>query len=97
MNFKLHPEASTEIQEAVIWYEEQQSGLGKRFASEAETTIYRIAHFPEINSEMVKNIRRAIVPGFPYGIIYSTGKDLVEVYAVAHLHRRPFYWKSRTK
>ena len=28
MNFRLHPEACKEIQEAVFWYEDQQSGLG---------------------------------------------------------------------
>jgi hypothetical protein len=35
MNIILHPEASIEFSEATRWYEEQQVGLGKKFAIEA--------------------------------------------------------------
>lgn len=47
MKIKLHPEASKEVAEAVLWYEGQQPSLGKRFADEVEAAIYRIAAFPK--------------------------------------------------
>jgi plasmid stabilization system protein ParE len=97
MNIQLHPEAAKEVAEAVRWYEEQQPGLGQIFASDAEAAIYRLAEFPYLNPEIKKGIRRAIIPVFPYGIIYSIHEENIEVYAVAHLHRRPFYWKKRIK
>jgi hypothetical protein len=97
MNIRVHPEASKEISEAVQWYESQQTGLGINFAGDTEAAIYRLADFPNLNPEISKGIRRAIVPVFPYGIIYSVHKEYIEVYAVAHLHRKPFYWKKRAK
>jgi hypothetical protein len=39
MKIIVHPEASKEIAEAVHWYEEQQSGLGKTFALDTESAI----------------------------------------------------------
>jgi|SRR4051812_31017797 len=97
MNIILHPEASREVAEAVQWYEEQQSGLGKGFAEDTESAIYRLAEFPNLNPEIGKGIRRAIIPVFPYGIIYKVYEEHLTVYAVAHLHRKPFYWKKRLK
>ena len=61
MKIRLHPEASKEVSEAVQWYEGQQAGLGQRFADEAEAAIYRIAAFPDINSEISKGFRRGIM------------------------------------
>lgn len=95
MNIRYHPEASREIDEAFEWYESQNAGLGLKFIEEAETTVHRILNFPELHPTVFKNLRRAILPIFPYGVIYSTGEDSIEVYAIAHLHRLPLYWKKR--
>ena len=97
MKLKYHPEASMEIDEAFHWYETQQSGLGLNFVNEAESSALRLLSFPNMNPEIGKRIRRAIMPVFPYGIIYSINADLIEIYAIAHLHRKPFYWKKRIK
>jgi hypothetical protein len=97
MKIRLHPEASKEVAEAVLWYEGQQAGLGQRFAAETEAAIYRIAAFPNINTEIGKGLRRGIMPIFPFGIIYSIIEEYIEVFAIAHLHRKPFYWKKRLK
>jgi plasmid stabilization system protein ParE len=97
MKLKYHPEASKEIDEAYNWYEAQQADLGLNFINEAEASVLRLLSFPNLNPEISKGIRRAIMPIFPYGIIYSINGDLIEIYAVAHLHRKPFYWKRRTK
>ena len=97
MNLKYHSEASREIDEAFQWYEAQQSGLGLNFVTEAESSVLRLLSFPKLNPEISKGIRRAIMPVFPYGVIYSINGDLIEIYAVAHLHRKPFYWKKRTR
>jgi hypothetical protein len=95
MNIRYHPEASKEIDEAFEWYESQRSGLGLKFINEAETTIHRILNFPKLHPLVFKNLRRGILPIFPYGVIYSIDGGSIEVYAIAHLHRMPFYWKKR--
>ncbi len=95
MILKYHPEASSELDEAFEWYENEQAGLGDKFIAEVETAILRIQHFPQVNPIILKNIRRALLPGFPYGVIYSIKDGIIEIYAISHLHRRPFYWKKR--
>jgi plasmid stabilization system protein ParE len=96
MRIRYHPDASKDLDEAYEWYESQKLGLGLKFVDEAEATIQRILNFPELHPIITKKHRRAILPAFPYGVVYSVIGDLVEVYAFAHLHRLPFYWKKRT-
>jgi toxin ParE1/3/4 len=67
MNLKYHMEASREIDEAFQWYEAQQPGLGFNFITEAESSVLRLLNFPNLNLEISKGIRRAILPVFPYG------------------------------
>ena len=97
MKIRYHPEASKEIDEAFDWYEANQPGLGPKFIDEAESAIHRIRNYPHLHPHVFKDVRKAVIPIFPYGIIYSVNEEVIEVYAVAHLHRKPFYWKKRTK
>ena len=57
----------------------------------------RIARFPEAWHLLGEGIRRRRLSGFPYGLIYSVDKGDILVLAVAHLHRRPDYWRDRLK
>ena len=95
MNLHYHPEASDELDEVFRWYEAQQPGFGHRFISEVQASINRIRNFPFIGGFIIKDVRRALLPEFPYGVIYSVEDESIEIYAIAHLHRRPFYWKNR--
>ena len=40
-------------------------------------------------------IRRHLVPGFPYAVIYEVDRDPVRVLAIAHLRRHPGFWLGR--
>lgn len=46
MNLRFHPEAETELNSAVDYYEETQENLGLEFAQEVCATIHRIIDFP---------------------------------------------------
>jgi hypothetical protein len=95
VNVVLGDAARIELESAIEWHELQQKGLGKRFVFAFHSTVSVIRSFPSLNSELAKNIRRAIVKEFPYGIIYSVKSDFIEIIAVAHLHRQPMYWTGR--
>ncbi len=95
MKIIFYADASTELGEINQWYEDQQLGLGHRFTEEIKISIGRIRNFPYIGSILIKDIRKIIIPNFPYGIIYSVTNDSIEIYAIAHLHRKPYYWKKR--
>ena len=39
--------------------------------------------------------RRYLLCKLPYSIIHQASGNLVRIYAVAHVKRRPGYWKDR--
>jgi plasmid stabilization system protein ParE len=90
-----HPEAQAELIAAARYYEAQAENLGLDFISAAEATYRRLVSFPESGRPFGSRLRRVLVPGFPYGLIYRPEPDRMLVVAVAHLRRRPGYWRSR--
>ncbi len=58
-------------------------------------TIARIVQYPDAGSALSENSRRCLVGRFPYGLIYQIKSHALRIIAVAHLHRRPGYWKER--
>ena len=95
MRFYFHPEAREEFDGAVDFYEQSQAGLGLEFAEEVYATIARIVQYPDAWSVLSENSRRCLVNRFPYGLIYQIKSHTFRITAVAHLHRRPGYWKER--
>lgn len=93
--------AEHELLAAADWYEEQQPLLGQRFLSEAERTADRIAERPHIGvlwalSTVPPGVRRLQLRTFPYHLVYVEEPRLVIV-AVAHMSRRPGYWRPRLR
>lgn len=95
MKFSFHPEAKEELDGAVEYYEQCQAGLGLEFAEEVYAAIARIMQYPDAWSPLSKNSRRCLINRFPYGIIYQIKSHTLRIIAVAHLSRRPGYWKER--
>ncbi|WP_027354456.1 hypothetical protein, partial [Desulfosarcina sp. BuS5] len=44
-----------------------------------------------------ENIYKAYLPKFPYKILYTLDKEKIIVWAIAHMHRKPWYWQSRMR
>lgn len=89
--------ASDELTEAVRWYEARRSGLGGEFFDAITAAISFVEANPEIGAMISADglTRRALVPRFPYQIVYRLRPTEIVVVAVAHLKRRPGYWKTR--
>jgi plasmid stabilization system protein ParE len=90
--------ASDELMEAVQWYETRRTGLGAEFFDAILDTLAVIETSPEIGTSISTEgrTRRALVAGFPYQVVYRLGPTEIVIVAIAHLKRRPGYWKSRT-
>ncbi|MFP4687239.1 MAG: type II toxin-antitoxin system RelE/ParE family toxin [bacterium] len=95
MDFQFHPEAETELNISVEYYENIEPGLGVDFASEIYQAIHRAISFPEAWAILRGNVRRVLVGRFPYGVLYVTENDHLTVLAVMHLNKKPGYWKNR--
>jgi hypothetical protein len=97
MTFAFHPEAEKEFFKAIDYYEECRKTLGYDFALEVYSTINRIIAFPTAWTEVGKGIRRCLTRRFPYGILFEVKGGNILILTVMDLHRRPHYWKHRTK
>jgi len=96
------PDADKEFYDAVLWYEDQQRGLGGAFHDAVVAEFQRIGSDPTTGSIMEgwdreSGMRRVIVDKFPYAVIYAADAIFEGPYvlAVAHFSRRPDYWVSR--
>jgi len=71
------------------------AGLGHDFLAEILATFKRIKQNRDAWTPFSDRTRRCLVNRFPYAIVYQDRVDELLVIAVAHLHRKPDYWKNR--
>jgi toxin ParE1/3/4 len=90
--------AGEEFTAAVRWYEQQRAGLGGEFFDAVSDATTRIHNHPEIGTSLSpdQRTRRVLVHRFPYQVVYRLFPNEIVIVAVAHLKRRPGYWKNRT-
>jgi toxin ParE1/3/4 len=91
------PPASEEFTEAVQWYEGKRPGLGREFYDAIIHAATVVRTHPEIGVavEGPYQYRQFLIDGFPYKLIYRERADDLYIVAVAHVSRRPSYWKKR--
>jgi toxin ParE1/3/4 len=92
---RLRLEAELELLEATVWYETEREGLGFEFDEEVHAALGRVANGPKHFPVIARDIRRAIVDRFPYGVFFVEFDDVISVIGVLHLHRDPATWQSR--
>ncbi|AQT60815.1 plasmid stabilization protein [Cellvibrio sp. PSBB023] len=97
MRVEFHPDAEAELVAAVDYYESSEPGLGFEFALEANLALERAVKYPTAWALLDANLRRTLFRRFPYGLIYSANAERLVVVAVMNLHRKPGYWRERTK
>jgi hypothetical protein len=61
------------------------------------SAVNRVAEFPGAWQLLGVGVRRCRLNRFPYGLVYSHIGDGIIVLAVAHLNRKPEYWRARLK
>jgi len=99
--FRTEPEASAELDEAAVWYEQRREGLGVEFLQAIDKALDLIAQFPKAGAVVPLvppdlPIRRVPVERFPFHVVYLEMEDAIRILAFAHDRRSPGYWRSRT-
>lgn len=84
-----------DLSESILWYSDKANNLGEEFLEEVENCLNRIKVNPNAYTKIYKNVRRALVKRFPFGIFYIVNEDQVIVLAVFHLSRSPKKLKER--
>jgi plasmid stabilization system protein ParE len=90
--------AQEEIEYYLRRYEAESIGLGDRLWQDIQSQAALISEYPEIG-ELVRRtrglVRRIPLRHFPFFLIYRRWSDHMQVVALAHTSRRPYYWRSR--
>lgn len=84
----IQEEASLEILEAYIYYENAQKGLGEKFIKQLNKYFLRIQSHPK-HFEIKKNYREAFVQKFPYLIIFDIIDNKIIILSVFNTHQNP--------
>ena len=103
MRTGFHPEGAAELRAAAFWYDERRAGLGDELVEEVSALSQRIAVSPTTYatwpgvSRPASPIRRALVHRFPYALAFEVQAERIFILAVAHVKRRPLYWRRRVR
>ncbi len=100
MKLRVLQQAEREARHAVRWYDDRQEGLGDQFLDEYAAALEKIEQNPQLFGRIEtvttsREIRRCVLPKFPYYVAYEVLASEVIVLAVPHARRRPFYWIDR--
>jgi plasmid stabilization system protein ParE len=95
MKVVFHPEAYEEMLESARYFEGKTPGLGFDLINAIQESSRRITKFPKSGPIERAKIRKALVRGFPFTILYEAHQDHIYIAAVMHQHREPGYWLDR--
>jgi plasmid stabilization system protein ParE len=88
--------AVKEYRKARVWYDDRDPTVAARFVDEVNSAIDRICADPSSHPVEPPYFLWVRVRRFPYRLIYEyTHPDNVFILAVAHMSRRPRYWRRR--
>ncbi|MDZ7758071.1 type II toxin-antitoxin system RelE/ParE family toxin [Rhodohalobacter sp.] len=92
----IDPRAMQDVQEAIEYYDEQQSGLGEEFEHHLNEHLLLLENNPffQVRYDAIHCLP---LKRFPFMIHYSIQEDqqIVTVLAVLNTFRSPRIWKSR--
>jgi len=79
-------EAEHDLDDAFIWYELNQIGLGKKFFESIDESVQFLSESPLIFAEIYRGLRRSLIKKFPYGIYYKVILETNEIQIVGVIH-----------
>jgi toxin ParE1/3/4 len=90
-----HELAELELNDAIVYFENEREGLGSRFLSAVQDAVSLIKQHPHASPIILEDIRCKVLRRFPYSIMFSIKPDRIRILALANQKRRPFYWLGR--
>jgi toxin ParE1/3/4 len=94
-DYRLHPLAWREVEEADGWYLSHSYDVSVEFLSALYAAVEDIAQAPHRWPKYLYGTRRFVMQRFPFSVVYLDDPELVTIVAVAHSKRKPGYWKDR--
>ena len=77
---------------AFDWHELQRARLDEEFLAAVQSTFRAIELHPEIFESIHGEVRRAIIPRFPFAVFYIVESRRTVILRVLHTARNPALW-----
>ena len=87
--------AEREAREAFEWYRARDPDIADRFEGAFRQTVTKIGAAPLRFPPHAHSTRRAVVERFPWVVVFLVRAESIRILAVAHMRRRPGYWRGR--
>lgn len=91
----LRPDAEAELEDGQDYLEQFRPGSGAALEAAVEAAFARIVANPRLGTEVQPGVRRLMVSGTKYCVIYLFDDDAVDVVSVFHTSRDPADWQRR--
>ena len=96
MNLIFHELFKFDLEQAVNFLREQESGLEVSFLDDADQTIQRINDNPTAWSRINGEIRNILLDTFRYSMHFEIiNEDTIFIYGIYHTSRHPDFGKQR--
>jgi toxin ParE1/3/4 len=92
---RLSPTAEAEVQQAASWYAQVSRTIAVRFLEQLEAALESIRENPKRFPVVHRDIRRAQLGSYPYGVFFRLKPKWIRVLGVMHLARNPKRWQGR--
>jgi hypothetical protein len=92
-----HPKADDEVLDSARFYERRSKGLGWRFLRAVQEAEARIVRSPRAFPFLDDPIRKCVLAGFPFSLLFRIDDEGLFVVALAHQRRRPGYCRRRLR
>ena len=93
----VQPEAETDIVDAAAWYDDRSPAVCRRFLQTLDAALAIIELHPLHYQAIYGQVRRTVLRGFPYALLYVASEDEVNVIACVHGRRNPTRWHRRVR
>jgi plasmid stabilization system protein ParE len=92
---RLTPQAENDVADARRWYRQRSIQASDRFMNAVASALDLIGRYPEGQPILYRTARRALVPRFPYFVLYYLDGDNAVVFGCFHTARDPKRWQER--
>jgi len=87
--------ARMEMTDAMAWYRARSPRAAEGFWLKAQDARRSMSLFPYAAPLISDHVRRFILSGYPYDLVYTVRAEEIAILAVAHHSRQPGYWLER--
>jgi toxin ParE2 len=95
MRLRVHALADSDDEDAYQWYAAERRDLAEEFTAELEAGIEAVLDAPHRWPAVARRARYYRLRRFPYGLVYQVGDGEVFLVSIAHVRRRPGFWRDR--